>query len=518
MFTKEDLCQLKGKGIDSSVVEEQIEKFKKGFPFLDIVKPATANDGILKLNDAQIAEAISTYENKIPDINIIKFVPASGAATRMFQALYKYMDTYKDTEIDYAEFLTDRSFFSMFNFFESLQTFPFFNDLKAHLAAKGESIEALLEHQQFIKILDGLLGLDGLNYGNLPKGLIKFHRYDTFSRRPIGEQMIEGALYAKMKDNSVHVHFTISHEHKKTFKEICNREKKFYEKEHGVTIELTFSEQKPSTDTLAVDTHNKPFRNPDGSLLFRPAGHGALIENLNDLDADLIFIKNIDNVVPDRMKDQTVIYKKVLAGLLFYYQNKIFGYIELLSSPKLNAELKKEIGDFLEKELFVLPPEDFDKKNKQEKIDYFKSKLNRPLRVCGMVLNEGEPGGGPFWVKNADGTVSLQIVEGSQIDHKNKRHKDVLEKSTHFNPVDLVCATKNYKKKKFDLLKYRDPETGFISVKSKDGKDLKAMELPGLWNGAMASWNTVFVEVPIITFNPVKTIWDLLRKEHQGFV
>lgn len=518
MFTKEDLCQLKGKGIDSGSAEDQIEKFKKGFPFLDIVKPATTNDGIIKLTDAQIAESISMYENKIPELKIIKFVPASGAATRMFQALYKYMDTYKDKEPDFAEYLTDRSFFSMFNFFESLRNFAFFNDLKAHLEEQGESIESLLEHQQLIRILNGLLGVNGLNYGSLPKGLIKFHRYDTFSRRPVGEQMIEGALYARMKDSTVHIHFTISHEHKKIFKEICNREKKFYEKEHGVSIELSFTEQKPSTDTLAVDMQNNPFRNSDGSLLFRPAGHGSLIENLNDLNADLIFIKNIDNVVPDRMKDQTVVYKKALAGLLFYYQNKIFAYLEKLSNPKINAEMKREIAEFLEKELFVIPSDNFEKKTKKEKIDYLKSKLNRPLRVCGMVLNEGEPGGGPFWVRNSDGTVSLQIVEGSQIDHKNKKQKDVLEKSTHFNPVDLVCATKNYKGRKFNLHKYSDPETGFISVKSKDGKDLKAMELPGLWNGAMAKWNTIFVEVPMITFNPVKTIWDLLRKEHQGYV
>lgn len=518
MFTKEDLCQLKGKGIDVKTAEQQIEKFKTGFPFLDIVKPATAEDGIVKLNDARIAEAISTYDNKIPDISIVKFVPASGAATRMFQALYKYMDTYRDREPDHAAFLTDRSFFSMFNFFESLSRFAFYNDLKAFFTEKGESIEKYTEHQDFMRILNGLLGVDGLNYGSLPKGLIKFHKYETFSRRPIGEQMVEGAMYAKMKDNTVHVHFTISREHRKIFKEVCNREKKFYERDYNVKVELEFSEQKPSTDTLAVDLHNNPFRNPDGSLLFRPAGHGALIENLDDIDADLIFIKNIDNVVPDRMKDPTVIYKKALAGLLFYYQNKIFGFLDLLDKDRVEVSHLDEIGEFMEKELFVIPPEHFDKKSITDKIKYFKSKLNRPLRVCGMVLNEGEPGGGPFWVRNADGTVSLQIVEGSQIDHKNRKQKDVLEKSTHFNPVDLVCATKNYKGKKFNLHKFRDPETGFISVKSKDGKDLKAMELPGLWNGAMTNWNTVFVEVPIITFNPVKTIWDLLRKEHQGFV
>ncbi len=518
MFTKEDLCQLKARGIDVKMAEQQVEKFKIGFPFLDIVKPATIDDGIVKMSDARLAEAISTYENKSLNISIVKFVPASGAATRMFQALYKFMDTYKDKSPDHAEFLTDRSFFSMFNFFESLSSFAFYNDLKAHFAEKGESIEALLEHQDFISILNGLLGVDGLNYGNIPKGLIKFHKYETFSRRPIGEQMVEGALYAKMKDDKVSVHFTVSHEYRKLFKEICNREKKFYEHDYNVKIDLDFSEQKPSTDTIAVDNHNNPFRNPDGSLLFRPAGHGALIENLNDLAADLIFIKNIDNIVPDRMKDLTITYKKALAGLLFYYQNKIFGFLELLDNKKVETAILNETKEFLEKEIYVIPAEDFDKKNKAEKINYFKSKLNRPLRVCGMVLNEGEPGGGPFWVRNADGTISLQIVEGSQIDHKNKKQKDVLEKSTHFNPVDIVCATKNYKGKKFNMLKFRDTETGFISTKSKDGKDLKAMELPGLWNGAMANWNTIFVEVPIATFNPVKTIWDLLRKEHQGFV
>ncbi|MBI5220040.1 MAG: DUF4301 family protein [Bacteroidia bacterium] len=519
MFSKEDISLMKERGIDLNIVEEQLEKFKEGFPYLDIVKPATADEGIIRLNESQTEEFVSAYENNIHESHIMKFVPASGAATRMFQSLYTFMETYKGTDSDYSQFLTDRSFFSMYNFFESLSSFAFYNDLKNLLAEKGEDLDKLAEHQEFKKILEMLLMPEGLNYGTLPKGLIKFHKYEGFSRRPIGEQMVEGALCHKLKDKTVHIHFTVSPEHKKIFKEICNKEKKFYEKDYDVTYELSYSEQKPATDMIAVDMHNKPFRNADGSLLFRPAGHGALIENLNDMDADVVFIKNIDNVVPDRMKDQTVVYKKALAGILFHFQIKIFGYLELLDKPSsVEPETLKEIKDFLEKQLCYISPHIYDRKTKEEKIEFLKKKLNRPLRVCGMVVNEGEPGGGPFWVKNTDASVSLQIVEGSQIDQKSTKQKDIWEKSTHFNPVDLVCGIRNYKGKKFDLLKFRDPNTGFISKKSKDGKDLKAMELPGLWNGAMADWNTVFVEVPIITFNPVKTIWDLLRKEHQGYL
>lgn len=520
MFSKEDLSLMKEKGVNPETVEMQIEKFKSGFPFLDILKPATTGDeGIVKLTDKEIEEYISYYENNLPEKKIVKFVPASGAATRMFKPLYNFIETYKATEADYNEFLTDRSFFSMFNFFESIKDFAFYNDMKNHFFEKGEDLDKILEQKDFTKILQMLLGEDGLNYGNLPKGLIKFHRYEGFSRRPIGEHMVEGAQSCKHADNTVHIHFTVSPEHKKQFKETCQREKKFYEKDHNVTFELSFSEQKSSTDTIAVDMNNKPFRNADGSLLFRPAGHGALIENLNDIEADLVFIKNIDNVVPDRLKEQTIVYKKALAGLLFSVQAKTFNYLKSLEKPaQVTEELANEICEFLEKNLCILPPHGFKKKEAKDKIEYLKEKLNRPIRVCGMVVNEGEPGGGPFWVHNADGTVSLQIVEGSQINQKSTKQKDIWDRATHFNPVDLVVATKNYKGKKFDLSKFIDQNTGFISTKSKDGKDLKAMELPGLWNGAMADWNTIFVEVPIITFNPVKTIWDLLRKEHQGFI
>ncbi|HBX50193.1 MAG TPA: DUF4301 domain-containing protein [Bacteroidales bacterium] len=519
MFSKEDLSQIKERGIAVSDVESQIEKFKKGFPFLNIVKPASAGDGILKLNENTLKEFINVYENALPENKIIKFVPASGAATRMFKALFNFLEIYHGTGTEYADFITDRSFFSMFNFFENISTFAFYNDLKALFLEKGEDIEKILERQEYQKIIEFLLFPEGLNYANLPKGLIKFHKYDGFSRRPIGEHMVEGAQTCKLKDKTVHIHFTVSTEHKKNFKEICLKEKKFYESEYDSHFELSFSEQKSSTDTIAVDLQDKPFRNADGSLLFRPAGHGALIENLNDLEADAIFIKNIDNVVPDRLREQTNIYKKALAGLLFYYQNKIFSYLGYLdATPKLENEMLLEMIDFIKDGLFVALPDNFEKKSKADKIEFVREKLNRPIRVCGMVANEGEPGGGPFWVENADGTASLHILESSQIDQKNKKQKELWEKATHFNPVDLVCATKNYKGKKFNLQKFVDPKTGFISIKSKDGKDLKAMELPGLWNGAMSDWNTIFVEVPIITFNPVKAIWDLLRKEHQGFI
>lgn len=259
---------------------------------------------------------------------------------------------------------------------------------------------------------------------------------------------------------------------------------------------------------------NTPFRDKNGNLLFRPGGHGALIENLNDVDADVVFVKNIDNVVPDSFKCSTVIWKKVLAGVLVTLQEKIFGYLNLIETGKYSHSQIEEMIHFLQNELCIRKPDIKDLED-AELILYIKSKLLRPIRVCGMVKNVGEPGGGPFLAVNPDGTVSLQVLESSQIDMNDPQKKALFEKGTHFNPVDLVCAVKNHKGEKYNLPDYVDKNTGFISHKSKDGRELKALELPGLWNGAMSNWNTVFVEVPISTFNPVKTVNDLLRPEHQ---
>ena len=399
-------------------------------------------------------------------------------------------------------------------FFEQIEKFAFYNDLNAACEKAFEkNIPALMAEGDYKAVVAALLEAAGLNYGALPKGLLKFHRYEDGSRTPLEEHLVEGALYAANKNGKVNVHFTVSPEHRRLFENLVADKAAVYAKKYGVDYNVTFSEQKPCTDTIAADMNNQPFRD-NGKLLFRPGGHGALIENLNDLDADIIFIKNIDNVVPDKLKGDTVLYKKLIAGVLVALQQKAFAYLELLDSGRYTHEQVLEILQFLQKKLFCKNPET---KNLEdaELVLYLKEKLNRPMRVCGMVKNVGEPGGGPFLVYNSDGTISLQILESSQIDMDDPEKKEMFEKGTHFNPVDLVCAVRDYKGHKFDLVNFVDKATGFISYKSKNGKDLKALELPGLWNGAMSDWNTVFVEVSLSTFNPVKTVNDLLREQHQ---
>ena len=349
-------------------------------------------------------------------------------------------------------------------------------------------------------IVNAIVG-DGLNYGRKPKGLVTFHAYPEGARKAVEEHLVEGAAYAAA-GGVVRIHFTVSPEHVAGFEELLAAKVPLYEKRFGVRYEISFSVQKPSTDTLAVNPDNTPFRQDDGTLLFRPAGHGALIENLNEIDADLIFIKNIDNVTTDARRGDTVRYKKVLAGVLLDLQGRAFEYLKALEVG--GAELEP-IAEFIEKQLCVKLPAEYDSA-------LLRAVLDRPIRVCGMVRNEGEPGGGPFWVGNPDGTESLQIAESSQIAPDDL---PLMQSATHFNPVDLVCGVRDSKGCKFDLRRYTDPATGFISSKSSGGRDLRAQELPGLWNGAMAKWNTVFVDVPVTTFSPVKVVQDLLRPQHQ---
>ncbi len=500
MFTEKDLQQFKEKNITEEQVKKQINQFIKGFKSTNIIAPATVGNGILKAAESEINNFISEYEKNKSTEKPVKFVPASGAASRMFKALFAVLND--ETDIN-----EDKSFNSAYNFIKNIEKFAFYDDL-TNICDKHTDFKT--EHK---KVFACLLTEKGLNYGNLPKGLLKFHRYENESRTPVQEHLTEGALYAKSGKNAC-IHFTVSPEHLSLFKKHIEQTKAEYEKRFDVKFEINYSIQKPSTDTVAVDLQNRPFRNSDGSILFRPGGHGALIENLNEIDADIIFVKNIDNVVPDKLKEDTVTYKKVLAGLLIKTRKKIFTHIEKLQKTPDNNTIK-EAKEFLKNELFITPDKAFESKNNSEKADYLTNKLNRPFRVCGMVKNEGEPGGGPFFVQKESGSVSLQIVESAQIDMQNPEKAEIVKNATHFNPVDLVLGIKDYKGNKFDLRKFVDPETGFISQKSKDGKELKALELPGLWNGAMANWNTLFTEVPILTFNPVKTVNDLLRKTHQ---
>ena len=511
MFTQTDLEQLEKHGITVKEAELQIDNFRKSFPFMLITEPAKIGNGIIRLESDEVDDLIDIYKGF--DGPRVKFVPASGAATRMFKHLFEFIQDFPSKGEDS---LKDKSFGSAWNFFNSIKKFPFYSKLYDELWSTGYKMDELMQRKYYLPIAEALLANDGLNYGNLPKGLILFHQYNEFSRTALEEHLVEGAQYCRDKHGSLKLHLTVSLEHWVGFEKLIDRVREFYETHYGICLDVSFSEQKPSTDTIAVEMDNTPFRNLDGSLLFRPGGHGALLNNLNDIDSELIFIKNIDNVVPDRIKPQTVRYKKALAGLLLSYRNLIFDYIHKLKVDEGNDdELLSEVLDFTKSELCIFPSKDLNVDDKVALKRYLLEVLNRPIRVCGMVKNQGEPGGGPFWALNSNGTTSLQIVESSQIDLRDSAIKKIFSESTHFNPVDLVCYVKDYEGNKFDLLKFRDPETGFISIKSKDGRDLKAQELPGLWNGGMSDWNTIFVEVPIITFNPVKTVNDLLREEHQ---
>lgn len=515
MFSKEDLKQIEERGSSPESLERQIRDLTAGYPFTRLYAPATRENGIRTFNEKEIHELITLYERTSKDLKLLKFVPASGAATRMFKHLYEYLELPKEKKTD-PKILDDSDFNSIGYFFSHLGQFAFYDDLKKLMNRSGINLEECIKKQEFDTILEFILNPVGLNYGNLPKGVLKFHHYGSFARTATGEHLVEGSQYCANRAKSVAVHFTVSPEHLSSFRDLIAYVQPYYESMFGVTYDVSFSVQKPSTDTIAVDMNNNPFREKDGSLHFRPGGHGALIENLNDLDCDIVFIKNIDNVVPDRLKAETYRYKKILGGLLLQLQVKTFSLLKALNKKPPTEEDIAEAVLFCEKQINTSFPPDFEHWIESKKVKFLQDILNRPIRVCGMVQNEGEPGGGPFWVKNKQGEISLQIVESSQVDANNPEQKKILNASTHFNPVDLVCSLKNYKGEKFDLHDFIDPHAGFISVKSKDGRQLKALELPGLWNGAMANWITVFVEVPIVTFNPVKAVNDLLREQHQN--
>ncbi len=501
-----DIELLQKKGITREQIENQIESFRKGFPYLHIEKAATIGDGIIRLSENEISDYIHEYNACRDEIKIEKFVPASGAASRMFKKLYTFVSENKSNP--------NPDYDAVIPIIENIQKTAFFVHLKEILEKEGEDAEQLLERKEYVKLMEYIIREDGLNYGNLPKALIDFHKYENETRTSLEEHLVEGAMYAKGKGKKVYIHFTVSPEHLELFKKKIHEAQGKYEKRFQVKYHISYSTQRPSTDTIAVDLENNPFRLEDGTLLFRPGGHGALLQNLNDIDAEIIFVKNIDNVVPDRIKGETVKYKSVLAGFILMLREKIHNYIQRIDQ-KQGKEILPELETFMQNTLFIRFPGRYHGWKNEKKVEYLRNKLDRPIRVCGMVKNEGEPGGGPFLAENRDFSISPQILESSQINMDEPEQAEQFDKATHFNPVDIVCITKNYEGKPFDLQKFKDPKTGFISKKSKDGRELKALELPGLWNGAMSDWNTVFIEVPIITFNPVKTIFDLLRREHQ---
>ena len=494
LFSTQDIDFITQRGGDWRKTAAQFDFFGKGFDKAQLTAPATLDEGILAFDEELLEELVSDYELLIKDKKVVKFVPASGAASRMFKDLFALLEN--DNAPKTTSFGID--------FLQKLPQFPFYEALEKIMTQKGISLQKEIENNNYQLVISYLLQECGLNYGALPKGLILFHRYENECRTAVEEHLVEAAHYARNHDGICRLHFTVSPQHQTLFQQLIEQVLPHYEARFGVSYDIAYSLQMPETETLAATENNEPFRDKNGQLLFRPSGHGALIHNLNALDVDLVFVKNIDNVIYEPQLTDTILYKKALAAHLLQLQRRIFTYLQQLETANDDPMLLMEIADFAENELMLSITE------QQLDVELLTAQLNRPVRVCGMVKNEGEAGGGPFWVRNREGEVSLQIVETSQIDTQNHEQQAILQSSTHFNPVDMVCGLKNYKGEKFDLPSFIDPYSGFISSKSYEGRTLKAMELPGLWNGAMAQWITIFVEVPSSTFHPVKTVLDLV--------
>lgn len=489
MFDEKDSSLIESHGLNAESVREQIALFKEGFPFLNIVAPATVGHGIERLDVYRAASLSELYDEGCHKRRIVKFVPASGAATRMFKDLFEFVSTGIPNKV------SDKVI-------EQIKDFAFYSRLT----------EILVPQADDRTVIESIITSKGLGYGDKPKALLLFHNYRTDDvRTALEEHLAEGAQYA-VCDGKVNIHFTVSPEHLEGFKSLMADVLPKYEARFGVHYNISYSVQKSSTDTIAVKEDNTPFRNLDGTLLFRPAGHGALLANLNEIDADIVFLKNIDNITTDSRRADTIIYKKALAGMLIEVQERIAGLLKRMDAA-VNGEIIGEAEDFVRSSFNITLPSSYDSLETDARVVVLRRLLDRPVRVCGMVRNEGEPGGGPFFARNTDGIIGLQIAESSQIAPGQMK---IISDSTHFNPVDIVCGIKDYKGQKFDLMRYVDPATGFISEKSKDGLKLKALELPGLWNGSMSDWNTIFVEVPTSTFSPVKVITDLLRPEHKN--
>ncbi|TDE05165.1 DUF4301 family protein [Flavobacterium sandaracinum] len=513
-FSSSDFIYIQEYGIPIATIQKQLNFFKEGIPKAELVSPATLSNGILKLSEKDFHEKASFFDANKSGLKLNKFVPASGAASRMFKFLTEFINDFDVENESINAYINRKKANKLAVFIVGMEKFPFFDAIDKQLKAEFadfDSMDRSLKNFYFIKLL---LSSDYFDFANKPKGILPFHKYKTHIATPVEEHLQECAQYSSANNGS-HLHFTVSEAHQKHFEDIVDSVKSEIEKKSAVAIQVSYSYQNKRTDTLAVSMKNKPFRDENGQLVFRPGGHGALIENLNNLEADMVFIKNIDNVIQNNV-EKISLYKKGLAGILLSIQHQVFMYLNALDAISIEPELIDEIVLFLKEKLNSTMKDGFHAENLESKISELQAILNRPIRVCGMVKNEGEPGGGPFWVRSDQGSVSLQIVESSQVDLSNEAQKIMLNAATHFNPVDLVCGIKNYKKEKFDLTEFVDHNSGFIVEKNVSGKSIKGYELPGLWNGAMANWLTVFVQVPLLTFNPVKTVNDLLKPAHQS--
>jgi hypothetical protein len=511
-LTSPQIEQLQQKGISREQLFKQIDRFKKGIPPVILERAATINDGIRTIENQ--STYVARFEERVDDIKVVKFIPASGAATRMFKFLHQFVNSYNPQEESINSYINKNNAKDLFTFFIGLEKFPFYTEVIEILKSKFPDWHAMPDREKKLNFVKVLLGEDGLNYGHMPKGLVPFHRYKDHTATAFEEHLFEASIYAASNKHA-HLHFTIAPAFEGHFNAEFDRIEKIVEQKTGTEFTIDFSYQKPSTDTVAVRMNNEPVLTEDGLLFFRPAGHGALLSNLNDIQADVIFIKNVDNVTVSSLEQEVSYYKKLLAGYLLELQDKCYEYLKVIDDNQLTDEVQKEAEDFLLNEIGARFPTDYHKYATHHQVGYIHDRLNRPLRICGMVKNEGEPGGGPFWLINQRGERTLEIVESAQIDTQDPDQVYIFKNGTHFNPVDIVCGVTNYKGEKFDLLKYSDPDSGFITHKSYKGAEIKAQENPGLWNGGMAFWNTVFVEVPLLTFNPVKTVNDLLKHAHQ---
>tara|TARA_R110002072_G_scaffold151503_6_gene300939 strand:+ start:32942 stop:34471 length:1530 start_codon:yes stop_codon:yes gene_type:complete len=505
-FSKREIEQIKAHGLTEEKVLSDILMFEEGIPFTHLISAATHNNGILTFSKEQQDALVAFYEKNQDTLSIVKFVPASGAATRMFEHLHHFVDTYNPDEQKLNAYLKENDPQMLQEFLKGLPHFAFIKKLRKKIRKRFPDYKFYKKGKRTHLLVKTLLEEEGLNYSNLPKGLIPFHRYNKNTATAFEEQLLEAGYYATSQ-NQAYLHFTFSEQFVENFKKEFINVKNRVERKTKCAFNISYSFQKSSTDTIAVTLNNKPFRDGDRNFHFRPAGHGALIENLNDIEADLVFIKNIDNVVIESTIEEIARHKKILAGKLLEVQAKAFKLLKSIDKFPKDQTLLRDARGFMASELNI--------KNLPESLETAKDILNRPIRVCGMVQNTGAPGGGPFWIQRPDGTTTLQIVELSQVDISDTHQMNIVKEATHFNPVDLVCGLKNYKGEKFDLTRYVNPNSGFISQKSHQGKTIKALELPGLWNGSMAHWNTLFVEVPLSTFNPVKTVNDLLKETHQ---
>ena len=513
-FSKEDIQEIEDHGLTVEQVEAQVDKFVNGVPTVKLEAAATVSDGIFKLADSEQSKYLDFYDNHKEGLDILKFTPASGAASRMFKSVYQFIEDYDIDNESVDEYLSRTKNKDIKQLLDNRKKFPFYEKVESILHDRYSESELADENFKKLSFVKIMMNADGLDYGNYPKGLLPFHKYESYPATAFEEHFHEAAAYAAVADKS-DLHFTVSPEHKERFEKHYNAIKDSVSNATGVNYTIDYSFQKSSTDTVAVTTSNELYRKPDGKLLFRPGGHGALIENLNDVDADIIFIKNIDNVLVQSQIGLLAKYKKILAGMLLELQEKIFKYQKSFVEDSIAEEEVTALVTFLEGDFSTRLDDDFADFPFEKKKQYLHKLIDRPIRICGMVKNEGEPGGGPFWVTNESGKTDLQIIESAQVNLDDPAQSKIFKDSTHFNPVDIVAGVRNYKGEKYDLLKYVNPDLAFIASKTSDGDQIKALELPGLWNGAMALWNTIFVEVPVETFNPVKTVNDLLKPAHQ---